>query len=209
MASSPISRRQVRETLFALAGLAFESSSDSEDDIEHEEPIVVEALLVSALHGGLRSLPPFIRCVRMPHSVTTRSDRLVAASHLCVEIAQSTQFVFHCFHCQKFILGFLCYHHHTRSCLNADLAPIAQWASLRERRFAAPSTWQWADCDYCIRQEVLAARYHRIRYVSTVIHWARFLTGLVLRRIRHAPLLNSAFSWSNSSQIPPEVENFL
>jgi hypothetical protein len=77
MASSPISRRQVRETLFALAGLTFESSSDSEVDVEQEEPIVVEALLLSALHGGLRTLPPFIRCIRMPYSVSTRLDLLL------------------------------------------------------------------------------------------------------------------------------------
>ena len=128
----------------------------------------------------------------MPYSVITRSDRLVAASHLCVEIAQSTQIVFHCFHCQKFLVGFLCYHHHTRSCLNSDFAPIGQWASLRERRFMAPSAWCWADCDYCIRQEVLATRYHKIRYVSAVMHWARFWTGLFLRKIRHIPLRCSA-----------------
>ena len=195
MASSPVSRRQVRETLFALAGVAFDPSSEPESEDEQDEqdePIVVEALLVSALHGGLRNSPPFDRCFRMPYDVLTRSDRLVAASHLCVEIAQSEQFVFHCFHCQKFILGYLCYHHHIRTCLNAEIAPIAQWVALRERRFDAPPSWRWVDCDYCIRQEVLATRYHKIRYVSAVMHWARFWTGLFLRKIRHIPLRCSA-----------------
>jgi hypothetical protein len=201
--SSPLSRHQVRETLFALAGVAHELSSESEAEDDHDEPILVETLLEAALNGGLQAQLPF-NCIRMPHSPRTRLDRLGAACHLCVEIAQSTQFVFYCFHCHSFILGYLCYVHHTRSCLNAEFR-----VTFRERVFAAPLPWRWIDCDYCVRQEVLASRHHKISSVSTVIHWARFLTGLVPRRIRHAPLRCSTASWANRLRIPPEVECIL
>jgi hypothetical protein len=171
----------------ALISLVSELSSSSESEVEQEEPIVIEALLVAAHHGDL----PFIRCVRKPRSTVTRADRLVAVCHICVEIAQSRQFVFHCFHCEKFTLGYLCYQHHTRTCLNANLDRIAQWVAFRERNFAAPSAWRWIDCDYCIRQETLAARYRRLPY-KVVIHWARFWTGLFRRQIRHMPMRCSA-----------------
>jgi hypothetical protein len=187
MALSPVSRRQVRETLFAFAGLAYESSSDSEVEDAHDEPIIVEALLLVALNGGLRTLPPLIRCIRFPYAVHTRSDQLAAASHLCIEIAQSATFVYLCFCCHKFIIGYICYVHHTRSCLNEELRLVH-----RGRFFEAPPSWQWVNCDYCIRQEVIAPRHHRLRYVSAVVHWARFLSRLFLRKIRHAPLRCSA-----------------
>jgi hypothetical protein len=206
MAMSPVSRRQVRETLFALAGLPLESSSDSDAEVAHDEPIVVEALLLAALNGGLRSLPPLIRCIRFPYAVHTRSDQLAAASHLCIEIAQSTNFVYLCFHCHKFIIGYMCYVHHTRSCLNVELR-----LAHRGRLFAAPPSWRWVNCDYCIRQEVFAPRHHRIRYVSAVVHWARFLSELFLRKIRHAPLRSSATLYryltcpsGNHDDTPPE-----
>ena len=187
MTSSPVSRRQVRETLFAFAGLAYESSSDSETEDAHDEPILAEALLLVALNGGLLTFPPLIRCIRFPYAVHTRSDQLAAASHLCIEIAQSSAFVYLCFHCHKFIIGYMCYVHHTRSCLNEELRLVH-----RGRPFEAPPSWQWVTCDYCIRQEVLAPRHHRIRYVTAVVHWARFLSNLFLRKIRQAPLRCSA-----------------
>ena len=90
MASSPVSRRQVRETLFSFAGLAYDSGSDTEAEATHDEPIVVEALLLIALNGGLREIPSLQRCIRFPVADHTRSDRLEAAKHLCREIAQST-----------------------------------------------------------------------------------------------------------------------
>jgi len=186
MAISPVSRRQVRETLFAFAGLAYDSNSDSEAEEAHDEPIIVEALLLVALSGGLSNPPPLIRCIRFPYVIHTRSDQLAAASHLCIEIARSATFVFLCFHCHKFILGYQCYVHHTRSCLNEEFR-----LTLRGR-FEAPPSWQWVNCDYCIRQEVVAPRHRRIRYVSTVMHWARFLTKVFLKKIRHAPLRCSA-----------------
>jgi hypothetical protein len=99
MAMSPVSRRQVRETLFAFAGLSYDSSSESEPEDARDEPIIVEALLLVALNGGLRTPPPLIRCIRFPYAVHTRSDQLAAASHLCIEIAQSTTFVYLCFNC--------------------------------------------------------------------------------------------------------------
>jgi hypothetical protein len=154
MASSPVSRRQVRETLFTLAGLAHDSSSGSETDDARDEPIIVEALLLVALNGGLRTPPPLIRCIRFPYAVHTRSDQLAAASHLCIEIAQSSTFVYLCFHCHMFVIGYLCYVHHTRSCLNEDLR-----LTLRGRSFEVPPSWQWVNCDYCIRQEVFAPRH--------------------------------------------------
>ena len=186
MASSPVSRRQMRETLFTLAGLAYDSSSDSETDDVHDGPIIVEALLLVALNGGLRELPPLQRCIRYAFVAHTRSDRLEAAKHLCREIAQSTTFVYLCFHCHKLVIGYLCYLHHTRSCLNED------FRLYQRRPLAAPPSWQWVNCDCCIRQEVVAPRHHRIRYVSAVIHWARFLSSLFLKKIRHAPLRCSA-----------------
>jgi hypothetical protein len=200
MALTPVSRNA---TLLALAGLISEE--------EQEPPVVVEALMVAAFHGDL----PFIRCVRKPYSVITKGDRLVAACHLCVEIAQSTQFVFHCFHCGKFMLGYLCYHHHTRCCLNADLDRIAQWIALRERHFAAPLSWKWVDCDYCIRQEVLAASYRGLPY-NVVMHWARFWTGLFQRQIRHIPMRSSAtlyrhltcHSGTRSPSVPEPLQFF-
>ena len=111
----------MRETLFAFAGLAYDSSSDSEAEDAHDEPIIVEALLLVALNQGLRTPPPLIRCIRFPYAVHTRSDQLAAASHLCIEIAQSATFVYLCYHCHKIIIGHLCYVHHTRSCLNEEL----------------------------------------------------------------------------------------
>jgi len=205
---APFSRRQLREALLTLSGISLESESDTESEANQEEPILVEALLVSALQGELQ-LPPFGRCRRKPYSLRSRTDRLAAASHLCVEVAQSTQFVFRCYHCNNFIVGYLCYHHHTRSCLNSEVAPIALWAALRARNFDAPLPWKWADCDYCIRQEVLASRHHKISQVTTVIHWARFLSGLVPRRIRHAHLRCSTVSWAIKLCLPPEVVSVL
>ena len=186
MAMSPVSRRQVRETLFAFAGLSYDSSSESEPEGADDGPIIVEALLLVALNGGLSTSPPLIRCIRFPYAVHTRADQLAAASHLCIEIARSTTFVYLCFHCLKFTIGYQCYVHHTRSCLNEKLR-----LSLRGR-FEAPPSWQWVNCDYCIRQEVVAPRHHRIRCVFTVMHWARFLSRVFLKKIRHAPLRCSA-----------------
>jgi hypothetical protein len=80
MALLALLRSQVHETLFAFAG-----PTSSDEDREDVEPIVFDALVVAAFHGDL----PFDRCVRLPRSVPTRSDRLVAVCHLCVEIAQS------------------------------------------------------------------------------------------------------------------------
>ena len=186
MASSPVSRRQVRETLFALSGLTYDSNSDSEAENAHDEPIIVEALLLVALNGGLQEIPHLQRCIRYAFVAHNRSDRLEAAKHLCREIAQSSTFVYLCFQCHKLVIGYLCYLHHTRSCLNEN------YRLYRCRPLEAPPSWQWVNCDCCIRQEVFAPRHHRIRYVSTVIHWARFLSSLFLKKIRYAPLRCSA-----------------
>jgi len=69
----------MREALLALAGVTLESESDTESETDQAEPILVEALLESALQGELQ-LPPFSRCRRKPYSVS-----MCALESLCLE----------------------------------------------------------------------------------------------------------------------------
>lgn len=189
-----VSRRQVRNYYLSLRGVAQEACSESDESDEEEEPgipLPVENILADILDGWDPDPPPFNRCWRMPYAAISRKDKLAAAVHICMEIAQSKRIVFLCFLCHTFTVGYICYQHHLRSCLNMDSLPAAQYAALRERRFFAPTTWQWADCDHCIRQEVLATRHNRIRPVSAILHWARLLVKSVLRRVELAPLFCS------------------
>ena len=152
----------------------------------------MEEILADVLDGWDPDPPPFSCCWRVPYPAVSRKDRLAAAVHLCLEIAQSKRIVFLCFLCQSYTVGYICYQHHIKTCLNMELVPVAQYEALRERQFFAPASWQWADCAHCIRQEVLAARHNSIRPISAVLHWARLLVKLVLRKVKLAPLFCSS-----------------
>ena len=193
-----VSRRHVRNYYFSLRGVAHETSLETDEEEEPSTPLPVEDILADVLDGWDPDPPPFSRCWRVPYPAISRKDRLAAAIHLCMEIAQSKRIVFLCFLCHSYTVGYICYQHHIRTCLNIESIPVAQYAALRERRFFAPASWQWADCDHCIRQEVLAARHNTIRPVSAVIHWARLLVKLVLRRVELAPLFCSSPALNDS-----------
>jgi hypothetical protein len=186
-----VSRRQVRNFYLSLRGvppISYDNSSDTDEDEEPIASLPVEEILADVLDGWDPNPPPFSRCWRMPYPAISRKDRLAAAVHLCLEVAQSRRIVFVCFICHSYTVGYTCYQHHIKTCLNMELIEVAQYEALRERRFFAPPSWQWADCAHCIRQEVMAARHNRIRPISAVLHWARLFVQLVLRKVMLAPL---------------------
>ena len=187
-----MSRRQVRNYYLSLRGVPLDTSSETDEDEEPNASLPVEEILADVLDGWDPDPPPFSRCWRMPYPAISRKDRLAAAVHLCLEIAQSKRIVFLCFICHSFSVGYICDQHHIKTCLNMEMIEVAQYEALRERRFSAPPPWQWADCAHCIRQEVLAARHSRIRPISAVLHWARLLVHLVLRKVKLAPLFCSS-----------------
>ena len=201
MGTHLVPRRQVRNYYLSLRGLAQEAyseSDESDEEVAPGTPLSVESILADVLDGWDPEPPPFSRCWRVPYEAISRRDRLAAAVHICLEIAHSKRIVFLCFLCHNFTVGYTCYQHHLRTCLNMGSGPVAQYVALRERRFLAPTTWQWADCDHCIRQEMLATRHNRLRSISAVLHWARLLVKSVLRRVELAPLFCSSPALNDS-----------
>ena len=190
-----MSRRQVRNYYLSLRGvppISDDNNSETDEDEEPNSSLPVEEILADVLDGWDPVPPPFSRCWRIPHPAISNKDRLAAAVHLCLELVQSERIVFMCFTCHSLSVGYVCYQHHIKICLNMDMIEVARYEALRDRRFYAPPWWQWADCALCIRQEVLAARHNRIRPISAVLHWARLFVHLVLRKVKLAPLLCSS-----------------
>jgi hypothetical protein len=127
------------------------------------------------------------RLVRFPDpdfTFLTYSIQTMIATDIRDEVLYSAKTIYICFRCELFSVGKVCYSHHIRQCLCADIFTELPHSHL------APSAWNWSNCGHCFRQEVLSEWHDKIPGVSSPLHWARLLRLLIWRRSKLAPWLN-------------------
>ena len=137
-------------------------------------------------------LEPFSICTRLAHfpapeiTFLSYAVRRLIAKDISSEVLHSKKLIFLCFHCEKYIVGKVCYSHHIIQCLEDDLFTKKLW------KLWIPNFWNWTNCGHCYRQEALAERFDAIPSVSSPLHWARLTRALVKRHQKLAAWLNIA-----------------
>jgi len=156
-----------------------------------------------------KPLDPFSICTRLAHfpdpdhTFQTYAVRRLIAKDISSEVLRSTKLIFLCFHCEKYIVGKVCYSHHIDHCLDDDLFTKKPW------ELWIPTFWKWTNCGHCFRQEVLAERYDAIPSVSSPLHWARLTRSLIERKQGLAAWLNIAPLKRSTVPLAYEVSLFV
>jgi hypothetical protein len=190
------------------------SSSHSREETPQTElhPLEVLSSPERFLHGTQKEWQSVLhpisctRLVRFPCPDTnflTGSVRIMIATDIRDEVLHSAKTVYLCFHCETYSVGKVCYSHHIRQCLSADLFTRLSHPHL------APAFWKWCNCGHCFRQEILSEWHDRIPGVSSLLHWARLLRLLIWRRGKLAPWLNIGSLKSSSIPLAYEISLFV
>ena len=168
------------------------SSVHKEDYYEPLDVLRTPLRFLCVANNKWTPLEPFSVCARLAHFPAPEitflfyADRRLIAKDISSEVLHSKKLIFLCFHCEKFIVGKVCYSHHINQCLEDDLFTKKLW------KLWIPNFWKWTNCGHCFRQEVLAERFDAIPSVSSPLHWARLTRALVKRHQKLEAWLNIA-----------------
>ena len=167
-------------------------AAHKEDYLEPLDALQTPLRFLCVPNNKWAPLEPYSKCTRLAHfpapdiTFLSYANIRLIAKDISSEVLHSKKLIFLCFHCEKYIVGKVCYSHHIIQCLEDDLFTKKLW------KLWIPNFWNWTNCGHCYRQEVLAERFDAIPSVSSPLHWARLTRALVKRNQKLAAWLNIA-----------------
>jgi hypothetical protein len=119
------------------------------------------------------------------------------------ESSQFAKYVYVCYFCNKFMVGGMCFSHHTIAC--ARNHSYHWWLPPKPPAYS----YRWLNCDLCARQAIFATCHHLIHQAKLTVHWARLVAKSILRQQQLAAWRCAAASTEAAVPLETQILAFL